>query len=213
MLNLGGLSSKAWGSTFVTLVLWGKEVVEARPHNTVGRKEVMRPATNAPELRLLLAVYTYGMFLNFLSNVVTGIFSGIVVAVALWFFSSLRKPTLELFYVGPQRAVIRNNRFRAVLLAGAWEIGNGEVFFRPDGFRGGNGSFYIPRYGEIIVGTSYFAPGQTADAAYKHVKNTRKVSKQISLEEENKVDVSQVVVSPEQFPKWKLITLSFKSGM
>lgn len=142
-----------------------------------------------------------------------GVVSGIVVAIALWFFRVWRKPALELFHVGPQRAVIRNNRFRAVLLAGAWEFGNGEVFFRPDGFRGGNGSFYIPRYGEIIVGTSYFAPGQTADAAYKHVKNTRKISKRISLEEENKVDVSQVVVSPEQFPEWKLITLSFKSGI
>lgn len=153
------------------------------------------------------------MFLNFLSNVVTGIFSGIVVAVALWFFSTLRKPTLELFYVGPQRAVIRNNRFRAVLLAGAWEIENGEVFFRPDGFRGGTGSFYIPRYGEIIVGTSYFSPGQTANGAYKYVKNTRKVSKRISLEKENNVDVSQVVMSPENFPKWTPFTLSFKSGI
>ena len=105
---------------------------------------------------------------------VTGIFSGIVVAVALWFFSSSRKPSLELFYVGPLRAVIRNNRFRAVLLAGAWEIENGEVFFRLDGFRGGTGNFYIPRYGEITVGISHFGPGQTANVAYKHVKNTQK---------------------------------------
>lgn len=153
------------------------------------------------------------MFSNFLSNMITGIFSGLVVAVALWFFSTLRKPALELFYVGPQRAVVRNNRFRPVLLAGAWEIGNGEVFFRPDGFRGGSGSFYIPRYGELIVGTSSFAPGQTASAAYKHVKSTRNVGKRISLEEENKVDVSQVVISPENFPDWTLIALSFKSGI
>lgn len=32
---------------------------------------------------------------------ITGIFSGLVVAVALWFFSTLRKPALELFTLAP----------------------------------------------------------------------------------------------------------------
>ena len=77
------------------------------------------------------------MFLNLFTGVVSGIFSGFLVAFAIWTLDTLRKPDLELHYLGSQRAVIKNNRFKAVVIGGAWEFDICEVFYRPDGFRGG----------------------------------------------------------------------------
>lgn len=152
------------------------------------------------------------MLLNLITGVVSGIFSGFLVAIALWAFDNLRKPGLELYYLGSQRAIIKNNRFKAVVIGGAWEFGNGEVFFRPDGFRGGTRGFYIPRYGDFMVGTSHFGPGQTADVAYRRVKNTNDFQERVRLEEKFQVEVSDVFNEPEKFPEWKLARLTFKAG-
>lgn len=152
------------------------------------------------------------MFVNFITGVVSGIISGFLVAIALWTFDSLRKPDLELHYLGPQRAVIKNNRFKAVVIGGAWAFGNGEVFYRPDGFRGGTRGFYIPRYGDFIVGTSHFGPGQTADVAYTRVRNTSDFQERVWLEENFQVEVPDVVTKPSKFPEWKLARLAFKAG-
>ncbi|WP_145915030.1 hypothetical protein [Corynebacterium simulans] len=152
------------------------------------------------------------MFVNLITGVVSGIISGFLVAVALWRFDNLRKPDLELHYLGSQRAVIKNNRFKAVVIGGAWEFDNGEVFYRPDGFRGGTRGFYIPRYGDFIVGTSHFGPGQTADVAYTRVRNTNDFQERVRLEEKFQVEVFDVVTEPEKFPDWKLARLAFKAG-
>ena len=152
------------------------------------------------------------MFVNLITGVVSGIISGFLVAIALWVFEHLRKPDIELHYLGSQRAVIKNNRFKAVVIGGAWEFENGEVFYRPDGFRGGTRGFYIPRYGDFIVGTSHFGPGQTADVAYKRVKNTNDFQERVRLEEKFRVEVFDVISKPEKFPGWKLARLAFKAG-
>ena len=152
------------------------------------------------------------MFVNLITGVVSGIISGFLVAIALWVFENLRKPDIELHYLGSQRAVIKNNRFKAVVIGGAWEFENGEVFYRPDGFRGGSRGFYIPRYGDFIVGTSHFGPGQTADVAYKRVKNTNDFQERVRLEEKFRVEVFDVISKPEKFPGWKLARLAFKAG-
>ncbi|MDU3164801.1 MAG: hypothetical protein E7K06_03465 [Corynebacterium sp.] len=152
------------------------------------------------------------MFVNLITGVVSGIISGFLVAIALWVFENLRKPDIELHYLGSQRAVIKNNRFKAVVIGGAWEFENGEVFYRPDGFRGGTRGFYIPRYGDFIVGTSHFGPGQTADVAYKRVKNTNDFQERVRLEEKFRVEVFDVISKPEKFPGWKLARLAFKAG-
>ena len=152
------------------------------------------------------------MFLNLFTGVVSGIISGFLVAFAIWTLDNLRKPDLELHYLGSQRAVIKNNRFKAVVIGGAWEFENGEVFYRPDGFRGGTRGFYIPRYGDFIVGTSHFGPGQTADVAYKRVKNTNDFQERVRLEEKFRVEVFDVISKPEKFPGWKLARLAFKAG-
>lgn len=152
------------------------------------------------------------MFVNLITGVVSGIISGFLVAIALWIFHNLRKPDLELCYLGSERAVIKNNRFKAVVIGGAWEFDNGEVFYRPDGFRGDTRGFYIPRYGDFIVGTLHFGPGQTADVAYRRVRNTNDFPERVRLEEKFQVDVSNVVMEPEKFPGWKLTRLTFKAG-
>ena len=152
------------------------------------------------------------MFVNLITGVVSGIISGFLVAIALWVFENLRKPDIELHYLGSQRAVIKNNRFKAVVIGGAWEFENGEVFYRPDGFRGGTRGFYIPRYGDFIVGTLHFGPGQTADVAYKRVKNTNDFQERVRLEEKFRVEVFDVISKPEKFPGWKLARLAFKAG-
>ncbi|MGX4760708.1 hypothetical protein ACWJIK_01080 [Corynebacterium minutissimum] len=152
------------------------------------------------------------MLVNLIIGVVSGIISGFLVAIALWTFDNLRKPDLELHYLGPQRVVIKNNRFKAVVIGGAWEFDNGEVFYRPDGFRGGTRGFYIPRYGDFIVGTSHFGPGQTADVAYRRVRNTNDFQERVRLEETFQVEVSDVVLKPQKFPEWRLTRLAFKAG-
>lgn len=151
------------------------------------------------------------MFVNLITGVVSGIISGFLVAIALWVFDNLRKPDLELHYLGSHRAVIKNNRFKAVVIGGAWELDNGEVFYRPDGFRGGTRGFYIPRYGDFLVGTSHFGPGQTADVAYRPVRNTNDLQERVRLEEKFQVEVPDVVAEPDKFPEWKLARLAFKA--
>ncbi|AEG83394.1 hypothetical protein [Corynebacterium ulcerans] len=144
------------------------------------------------------------MIENLLIGVVSGVISGFIVAACFWFASYKRKPPLELIHVAENRAVLKNNRLRPVVVGGAWEMGNGNVFYRPDGFRGGDGGFYIPRFGEFIVGTTHFKPGQTADIAYKYVNHEKDPTKRIWLEESNTIDVSEVVIHPKKYPDWKL---------
>lgn len=150
------------------------------------------------------------MIQNFCIGVFSGILSGLLVAFHLWLWGYFRRAPLELFYVAENRAVLKNNRLRPVVVGGAWEFGNGSVFFRPDGFRGGEGGFYIPRLGEFVVGTSYFGAGQTAEVAYKYVRTQKNLGKRIQLEERNVVDASEVAVYPEKYPQWSLLTVTMK---
>lgn len=144
------------------------------------------------------------MIENLLIGILSGVISGLIVSCSIWLLGYLRKPPLELVFAGDQRAVLKNNRLRPVVIGGAWEFENGDVLYRPDGFRGGNGGFYIPRLGQFVVGTSHFGPGQTADVAYKYVKSPRDSDARIRLEESNKVEASEVAINPEKYPEWLL---------
>lgn len=144
------------------------------------------------------------MIENLVIGVISGFISGLMVAFSLWLGSYYRKPRLELIHVAENRAVLKNNRLRAVVIGGAWELGNGNVLFRPDGFRGGEGGFYIPRFGEFTAGTSHFGPGQTADVVYKYVKSAKGSTKVIQVEESNVIEASEVVVNQERYPEWRI---------
>lgn len=152
------------------------------------------------------------MLENLAIGVVSGVISGLIVSVALGLWGYFRRPPLELIHVAEQRAVLKNNRYKAVVIGGAWEFDNGNVLYRPDGFRGGEGGFYIPKFGEFVVGTSYFAPGQTADIAYKYVKSEKDSVKRIHLEETNVVEASQVVNNPNEYPEWRLAHVTLKGA-
>lgn len=147
---------------------------------------------------------------NLVIGVISGVISGLMVAFSLWIGSYYRKPRLELIHVAENRAVLKNNRPKAVAIGGGWELENGNVFFRPDGFRGGEGGFYIPRLGEFVVGTSYFRAGQTADVVYRYVKNVKGSQEVILIEESNIVEASEVVNHPEQYPQWQVGRISLK---
>lgn len=153
------------------------------------------------------------MIENLLIGIVSGVFSGLIVSFAIWLWGYLRKPPLELIYAGAQRAVLKNNRLRPVVIGGTWELGNGNVLYRPDGFRGGTGGFYIPRLGQFVVGTSHFGPGQTADIAYKYVKPPKDSGARIRLEESNKVEASEVAINPEKYPEWLLARVIQKGAV
>lgn len=144
------------------------------------------------------------MLESLLTGLVSGIISGLIVAALLWLLNHLRKPPLELVHLSEHRALLKNNQLRPVVIGGSWELCNGSVLYRPDGFRGGTGGFYIPRLAEIVVGTRYFAPGQTADIAYRPVKRPRNPDEIIRLEEANIVDVSAIASQPEDFPGWRI---------
>lgn len=120
---------------------------------------------------------------NLVLGIVSGLISGFIVAVASWLFSYWHKAPLELIHIAERRAVLRNNRLRPVVIGGAWALGIGDVLFRPDGFRGGKGGFYIAGFGEFIVGTNHIAPGQSAEIVYRHVPVEKNSMKRIRLEE------------------------------
>lgn len=136
-----------------------------------------------------------------------------MVSIALWSFGHWRKPALELVHVSNNRAVLKNNRFRPLIIGGAWELGQGSVFYRPDGFRGGEGGFYIAGLGEFLVGTERFKPGQTANVAFKYVWPTRSGLKRNRLEEKNVVDAGDVAVAPEKHPEWKNVRITLKGAV
>lgn len=144
------------------------------------------------------------MFENLIIGVVSGVISGLIVSFSLWLGSYYRKPRLELIHVAENRAVLKNNRLKAVVIGGTWELGNGSVLYRPDGHRGGEGGFYIPRYGEFVVGTRNFLPGQTVDVVYKYVNSKKGPAEITQIEESNVFEASVVAVNQEQYPEWRV---------
>ena len=58
------------------------------------------------------------MLENLTIGVVSGVISGLIVSFSLWLGSCYRKPRLELIHVAGNRAVLKNNRLRAVVIGG-----------------------------------------------------------------------------------------------
>lgn len=157
-----------------------------------------------------LGSYHLGVIENLVLGIVSGVISGLIVALLFWLHSFLSKPPLELFHVGHERAVLRNNRLRAVVIGGSWELCNGSVLYRPDGFRGGTGGFYIEPLGQIVVGTKNFAPGQTADLAVKYVRQVDDGVERHRLEESCIVEPTEILSHPEKYPDWDLLRVLHK---
>ncbi|MDY2979899.1 MAG: hypothetical protein SOR94_07720 [Lawsonella sp.] len=147
---------------------------------------------------------------NLVIGVISGVISGLIVSFSLWLWNYWRKPPLELVHITKNRAVLKNNRLRAVVIGGTWEMGNGSVLYRADGFRGGEGGFYIKKFGEFVVGTTYFLPGQTADIVYKYIKNEKDPAKVIQIEHSNVANASEIALNQDQYPAWKVARVTLK---
>ncbi|MEJ4095737.1 hypothetical protein V5S56_04450 [Corynebacterium propinquum] len=139
-------------------------------------------------------------------GVVSGVISGVLVALFLAALKLLRHDRLELIHVSPERAELINFGWRPVVIGGTWRPGEGELLFRPDGYRGGTSGFYIPAFKSITLGTAYFTPGQIMDITYKQVWWTigkRGEARRAGLENLN-CDPAKYVAGGELPKGWKL---------
>lgn len=146
-------------------------------------------------------------------GIISGITSSIIVSLLLWMARHHRRPPVDLIHVAANRAMIRNNRCRPIIIGGAWELGNGNVLYRPDGFRGGAAGFYISGYSRFEVGTSRFNVGQTADICFKRVRVRDAFRRRSELEQDNIIDVSTFVVNPKAHPEWKTARVKLRANL
>ncbi|KAB1550739.1 hypothetical protein [Corynebacterium sp. 321] len=138
-------------------------------------------------------------------GIISGVISGFLVSFSLWFADYLRRPPVELIYSGENRATLRNNRFRPVVVGGSWRPCGGSAIRRADGYRGGEGGFYIPRLGRTYVATEQFHPGETATVMYKYVRTKKDQRSILTIEKKNIMDVADAIGNPDQYPEWKYI--------
>lgn len=100
-------------------------------------------------------------------GIISGIISGLIVAIIIETLRQIRRPRLELKFLGEGRAALTNTTWYPTVIGGTWLFEHGPCLYRPDGHRGGESGFFLRPFGTMIVGTDHFRPGQVAEISYK----------------------------------------------
>ncbi|WP_220184603.1 hypothetical protein, partial [Corynebacterium sanguinis] len=102
-------------------------------------------------------------------GIISGVISGFIVSGVLWFWSVKQRDPLEMIFVAPNRAFLRNNRLRTVVVGGSWELEKGAVIYRGDDFRGEDHGLVVARFEALPVRTHMLQPGQSATVSVKRL--------------------------------------------
>lgn len=117
---------------------------------------------------------------------------------------------MEMVFVAPDRAFIRNNRWRTIEVGDSWEIEKGQVIFRGDDFRGEGHGLVIGRFETLSVRTQMLQPGQPVFVSVRRLPFRRKALRETELRkwEQAEVDPAQFIGKEDELPAgWKLQTL------
>ena len=147
-------------------------------------------------------------------GIISGIISGLIVSVVLWVWDVRRRDALEMVFVAPDRAFLRNNRLRAVVVGGSWELEKGQVIFRGDDFRGEGHGLVIGRFETLPVRTHMLQPGQPAFVSVKRLPFRLKTLSEMELRKWEQADVDPIefIGKEEQLPSgWKLQTIYLRA--
>lgn len=142
-----------------------------------------------------------------LVGIVSGIISGFIVSVVLWGWNVLRRDSLELRFVAPNRAFLRNNRLRTVVIGGSWEIEKGATIYRGDDFCGEDHGLVIQPFETLPVRTHMLQPGQPTMVSVKQlpIRLGKLPDSELREWERAKIDPAVYVARENDMPKdWKL---------
>lgn len=147
-------------------------------------------------------------------GIISGIISGLIVSGVLGVWDVRRRDALEMVFVAPNRAFLRNSRLRTVVVGGSWELEKGQVIFRGDDFRGEGHGSVIGRFEAFPVRTHMLQPGQPAIVSVKRLPLRFK-----RLRETEQLKWEQVKLDPPQFigkegdlpAGWKLQTIYLRA--
>ena len=148
------------------------------------------------------------------TGIISGIISGLIVSGVLWVWDVRRWDALEMVFVAPDRAFLRNNRLRTVVVGGSWELEKGQVIFRGDDFRGEGHGLVVGRFETLPVRTRMLQPGQPAFVSVKRLPFRLKRLGETELRkwEQAEVDPVKFIGKEDELPTgWKLQTIYLRA--
>lgn len=151
---------------------------------------------------------------NILVGVLSGVISGILVAAFLWAWETLRRAPLELVFVAPERAFLRNNRCRTAVVGGSWEFEKGSVIFRGDDFRGEAHGLVVEPFKTLAVRTRLLQPGQPTFVTVKRLplRLGKLPEEKLRQWEESDFDPCAFICGEDQLPKgWTIQTIYLRA--
>lgn len=151
---------------------------------------------------------------NLLVGVLSGVISGIIVAIFLWAWETLRRDSLELVFVAPERAFLRNNRCRTAVVGGSWELEKGPVIFRGDDFRGEEYGLVVNPFKTLAVRTRLLQPGQPTFVTVKRLplRLGKLPEEKLRQWEESDFDPCVFIGRENQLPKgWTIQTIFLRA--
>ncbi|WP_288866119.1 hypothetical protein [uncultured Corynebacterium sp.] len=149
-----------------------------------------------------------------LVGIVSGIISGFIVSGVLWVWNVLRRDPLELRFVAPNRAFLRNNRLRTMVVGGSWEIEKGATIYRGDDFRGEDHGLVIQPFETLPVRTHMLQPGQPTMVALKRlpIRLGRLPDSKLREWERAEIDPAVYIGREKDLPEdWKLQTIFLRA--
>lgn len=99
--------------------------------------------------------------------VVSGIISGLIVSVVVWFIGYCQKPRFELRYAASGKATLFNNRFRTVVLGGTWVLGTSDGVLSTADARAGTSSIILKRMTQTYWDTRDISVGDYVEISYR----------------------------------------------
>lgn len=148
------------------------------------------------------------------TGIISGVISGLIVSGVLWLWNVSQRDSLELRFVAPGRAFLRNNRLRTVVVGGSWGLEKGQVIFRGDDFRGGGHGLVVGRFETLPVRTQMIQPGQPVMVSIKRLPFRLKSLSETGLHkwEQAEVDPAEFIGREDELPTgWKFQTIYLRA--